>query len=164
MMKISSQMRNNIKEFFNRIEKSNKICIIGHVAPDGDCIGSVMALYEYITSTYNSDNKQVFVGFDGKIPYNLTKYVERNNVLEDYENTKFDLTLILDCSDQLRLGKYECVIANSNFTICVDHHVTNTMFANINIIDSKMSSTGELLFHILKSENKQINLKMAECI
>jgi len=71
---------------------------------------------------------------------------------------------VLDCSDKERLGKYKCVIDNSKKTICIDHHITNTKFADLNIIDPEMSSTGELLFHILKSENKEINLKMAEYI
>ena len=153
--------KNDIDEFFGAIEKSNNICIIGHVAPDGDCIGSVMALYEFINATYD---KNVYVGFDGKIPYNLVKYVKDELILSDFEDKNFDLTVVLDCSDKERLGKYECIIDNSYKTICIDHHKTNTRFADFNIIDPNISSTGELLFHILKNGNKKINLKMAEYI
>ncbi len=158
---MNQMMKNNISEFFYAIDNSDKICVIGHVAPDGDCIGSVMALYEFLNATYD---KEVYVGFDGKIPYNFKKYIDENLILSNFENEKFDLTVVLDCSDKERLGKYECVIANSKKTICIDHHKTNTEFADINIIDPKISSTGELLFHILKSENKEISLKMAEYI
>lgn len=154
-------MKNNIEQLFDIIEKSKEICIIGHIAPDGDCIGSVMALYEFLKENYK---KEVYVGFDGKIPYNLEKYVDNNLILSNYENKKFDLTVVLDCSDKERLGKYKCVISNSSKTICIDHHKTNTEFADINIIDPHISSTGELLFHILKSTNKKLNLKIAEYI
>ena len=158
---MNQAMKNNIKEFYNIIDSSYKICIIGHVAPDGDCIGSVMALYEFLIS---SCNKEVFIGFDGKIPYNYKNYVNEDLILSDFEDKKFDLTVVLDCSDQGRLGKYECVIPNSKKTVCIDHHKTNTKFADINIIDPDISSTGELLYHILKSNNKKISLKMAEYI
>jgi len=53
---------NNVKEMFDIIEKSNDICIAGHKAPDGDCIGSVMALYEFLKPL----NKNITVCLDGK--------------------------------------------------------------------------------------------------
>lgn len=161
MKQMNQMMKNNIKEFFNVIDNSDKICIIGHVAPDGDCIGSVMALYEFLIMEYD---KELCIGFDGKIPYNFQGYVDEDLILTDFEDKKFDLLVVLDCSDEERLGKYKCLISNSKKVICIDHHKTNTEFADINIIDPEISSTGELLFHILKSENKQINLKIAEYI
>lgn len=161
MSQMSQTMKSSVKELFNDIEKSDKICIIGHVAPDGDCIGSVMALYEFLNSEYN---KEISFGFDGKIPYNFKDYVDDDLILSDFEDKKFDLLIVLDCGDDGRLGKYKCLISNSNKVICIDHHKTNTEFADINIVDSEISSTGELLFHILKLENKKINLKMAEYI
>ena len=161
MKQMNQMMKNNIKEFFNAIDNSDKICIIGHVAPDGDCIGSVMALYEFLIAEYD---KELYIGFDGNIPYNFQGYVDKKLILTDFEDKKFDLLVVLDCSDEERLGKYKCIISNSKKVICIDHHKTNTEFADINIIDHAISSTGELLFHILKSENKQINLKIAEYI
>jgi bifunctional oligoribonuclease and PAP phosphatase NrnA len=43
--------QNDVKEIFEIIDKSNDICIAGHKGPDGDCIGSVMALYELLKPT-----------------------------------------------------------------------------------------------------------------
>lgn len=161
MNQMNQKMKDNIKEFFSAIDNSDKICVIGHVAPDGDCIGSVMALYEFLISEYDKD---INLGFDGKIPYNLKSYIDESLILTDFEDKKFDLLIVLDCGDEERLGKYKTLIPNSNKIICVDHHKTNTEFADINIVDHTISSTGELLFHILKLENKQISLKMAEYI
>ncbi len=161
MKQMNQKMINNIKFLFNEIESSGKICVIGHVSPDGDCIGSVMALYEFLKTEYD---KEIYYGFDGNIPYNFKCYIDENLILKDFENEKFDLLLVLDCADEERLGKYKPLISNSKKIICIDHHRTNTKFAHINIIDQFISSTGELLFHILKQENKQISLKMAEFI
>jgi phosphoesterase RecJ-like protein len=154
-------MKDNIKEFFNEIDNSEKICVIGHVAPDGDCIGSVMALYEFLSVEYNKD---VYFGFDGKIPYNFRSYIDESLILTDFEDKKFDLLIVLDCADEERLGRYKSLISNSKKIICIDHHKTNTEFADINIVDPTISSTGELLFHILNYENKKTSLKMAEYI
>ncbi|QSX06543.1 bifunctional oligoribonuclease/PAP phosphatase NrnA [Sedimentibacter sp. zth1] len=153
--------KTKVEKLFSLIENSSRICIVGHKFPDGDCIGSVMALYEFINSNYN---KNLSVGFDGKIPFNLVDYVKQISILDDFENEQFDLTIVLDCGDLDRLGKYKCIINNSKHTFCIDHHKTNTMFADINIIDTKISSTGELLYHIFEAANKSVNLKMAEYI
>lgn len=158
---MNQKMKNNIKEFFNEVNNSDKICVIGHIAPDGDCIGSVMALYEFLKTEYDKD---VCFGFDGKIPYNFKSYIDEKLILADFDDKKFDLLIVLDCGDEERLGKYKSLIPNSKKIICVDHHKTNTEFADINIVDPTISSTGELLFHMLKFENKQISLKMAEYI
>lgn len=161
MKQMNQKMKNNIKDFFNEIDNSDKICVIGHVSPDGDCIGSVMALYEFLKAEYD---KKIFFGFDGKIPYNFRCYIDESLILTNFDDKQFDLLLVLDCADEERLGKYKALISKSKKIICIDHHKTNTKFAHVNIIDHTISSTGELLYHILKQENKQISLTMAEYI
>lgn len=150
----------DIEEIFDIIENSNTICIAGHKAPDGDCIGSVMALYEFLKHL----NKNLTVYFDGVIPYNYKSFVDEEVVANSYNEFNYDLAITLDCSDLERLGKYKNIIANAKKTICIDHHKTNTLFCDINIVDSDKSSTGELLYDILKYENKKITKKMAEFI
>lgn len=151
--------QSSINEMFNIINSSEKICIAGHKAPDGDCIGSVMALYE-ILKPY----KNVTVCFDGSIPFYLKEFVNESNLMLEDNNEKFDLMITLDCSDVQRLGKFENVFYNAKHTICIDHHNTNEGFADINIIVDTISSTGELLYEILKFKNIEINKKIAELI
>ena len=140
-------MMNDVNEIFNLINSSYKICIAGHKAPDGDCIGSVMALYHFLKPF----NKNVSVFIDGLIPYNYKVFVDENIIAKDYNNEEFDILFVLDCSDSKRLGKFEEALKNSKKTIVIDHHKTNEGFGDINIIDTEMSSTGELLYDILKT-------------
>lgn len=152
---------NNIDEFFDSIEKSKCICLVSHKYPDGDSLGSLLMLNEYIKSI----NKQVDVFVEGKIPYNYEMFISNDIIKREYDNNQFyDLLIVLDCGDESRLGKFSKIINNSSKIICVDHHVTNTNFAHINIVDSKISSTGELLYEIFQSANKKITKKMAEYI
>lgn len=153
--------KNDINEFFQLINISKNICIVGHTAPDGDCIGSVMALYNYIKTQLNKDAVPCF---EGKIPFNYEHYIDNSIIRKTYIDDGFDLVIILDCSDKERLGTFNRYITANTKTVCIDHHKTNTQFADINIIDSNISSTGELLYNIFKEANKNITKKMAEYI
>lgn len=145
-------MINDVKEIRNIINNSEKICIAGHKSPDGDCIGSVMALYEFLKPL----KKDVTVFLDGNIPYNYKAFIGENIIAKEYNNEEFDLMFLLDCSDKSRLGKFEAAYTNSKKTVVIDHHKTNDSFGDINIIDPEMSSTGELLYDLLKMTNMNI--------
>ncbi len=147
-----SLMMNDANEIFHLINNSHKICIAGHKAPDGDCIGSVMALCHFLKPF----GKAVSVFIDGIIPFNYRAFVDENIIAKEYKNEDFDLLFVLDCSDTKRLGKFEPVLRNSKKTVVIDHHKTNEGFGDINIIDAEMSSTGELLYDILKSSGLNI--------
>lgn len=153
---------NDVKEIFDIIDKSNSICIVGHKGPDGDCIGSVMTLYELLKTT----GKNLTICFDGSIPYNYKTFVDEDILSKGYDGSKYDAVVVLDCSDIERLGKFKDVLNNTKKTICIDHHKTNLNFADINIIDMNISSTGELLYNIIVSAGRQkdITKKIAEFI
>ena len=152
---------NNIEGFFDYIEKSKNICLISHQYPDGDSLGSLLMLNEYIISI----EKQADIFVEGKIPYNYEMFIDKDVIKFKYdENKHYDLLIVLDCGDVSRLGKFSKIINNTSKIICVDHHVTNTNFAHINIVDSNISSTGELLYKIFTSTNKKLTKQMAEYI
>jgi len=151
---------NDVKEIFDIIHNSNNICIAGHKAPDGDCIGSVMALYEFLKPM----NKNLTVCIDGSIPYNYRSFVNEGIISKEYDGSIYDVVIILDCSDADRLGKFSDILNNTKKTICIDHHKTNMNFADINIIDIDISSTGELLYDIITSTGREITKQVAENI
>ena len=148
---------NDVNEIFNLIDNSYKICIAGHKTPDGDCIGSVMALYD----TLKPLNKDLTVCIDGAIPFNYKAFLDENIIAKEYDNEEFDLLFILDSSDEKRLGKFENILNNAKKTVVIDHHKTNEGFGDINIIETEMSSTGELLYDILKASNMHISREAA---
>lgn len=143
---------NDVKEIFSIINNSDNICIAGHKAPDGDCIGSVMALYEFLKPL----NKNVTVLIDGSIPFNYKHFVREGIITQEYDNSEYDVLFILDCSDAERLGKFKNIINHAEKSVCIDHHKTNDSFADINIIDTEISSTGELLFDVMKTTGMEI--------
>ena len=153
-------LKNDVKKIFNLINSSDKICIAGHKAPDGDCIGSVMALYNFLKPL----NKNISVMIDGTIPFNYRAFVDESIISENYNNEEFDLLFVLDSSDRKRLGKFEGLLEHSKKTVVIDHHITNEGFGDINIIDPAMSSTGELLYDIFKLADMEISKETAVLI
>jgi phosphoesterase RecJ-like protein len=151
---------NDVKEVFNLINSSNNICIAGHKAPDGDCIGSVMALYHFLKPL----NKELTVCIDGLIPFNYKPFVDEEIIAKELPNNEFDLLIVLDCSDAERLGKFRGAFELAKKSVCIDHHKTNQAYADINIIEPTISSTGELLYDILKSGGQSISKESATCI
>jgi len=150
-------MMNDVKEIFEIINNSDNICITGHKAPDGDCIGSAMALYEFLKPL----NKNVAVYIDGSIPFNYKPFEKEGLIMKEYDNTEYDVLFILDCSDADRLGKFKDIINHAKKSVCIDHHKTNNSFADINIIDAEMSSTGELLYDVMKASGMEITKEIA---
>lgn len=151
-------MENKILQFHKTILESKKICLLSHKNPDGDSLGSIFAIHEYLKSL----NKNVDIFIDGKIPYNYKFIIPENTINYTYNDTDYDTTIILDCGDIQRLGKFKNILNKSKTSVCIDHHVTNTEFADINLIDDKISSTGELLYTIFINLKTNISKKIAE--
>lgn len=155
----------SVEKIFEIIENPQNICVAGHKAPDGDCIGSVMALYEFLKVL----NKDVTICIEGDIPYNYKYFVDdvdiKSSVDEIHDKINdFDVLFVLDCGDEKRLGEFQYLLNKTKLCVCIDHHQTNTYFGDVNIVDEHISSTGELLYDILTYQNDKLTKKIAEFI
>lgn len=134
------------------IKNSQKILIVGHLRPDGDCLGSGLSL-KYICEKYN---KQVDFLCDSEMPMHYSFmhgfYDVNNQKLNDY-----DLFITVDCADSFRLGKYQGYLKSCKNSINIDHHKTNNKFAAINFVKANYSSTCEIIFELLKDCNELDN-------
>lgn len=141
--------------------QAKTVAIGGHVRPDGDCVGSCMGLYQYIKENYSEIEADVYLedipeSFKEMIPAT----VEIKNAVE--EGKTYDLFIALDCADMDRLGFSERLFEHAKKTFCVDHHISNTGFAEENHIVPEASSTAELVYRLLDKE--KITKEIAECI
>lgn len=142
------------------IEKAETIAIAGHVRPDGDCVGSCLGLYLYITEQF--PDKQVTVYLESiPEPFHILKGV--NEIKHTVsESEMVELFFALDCGDKSRLGFSASLFERAEHTICIDHHVSNLSFAEQNFILPDASSTSELIYNLLGIEN--ISKDAAECL
>lgn len=146
-------------KIISKIKESNKIAIMSHVMPDGDNVGSSLALYNGLIKL----GKDVSFILDDDIPklYRFLKSSDKVRRPGKYES--FDTVIALDCGDAERLGKSKLYLGK-NFVINIDHHVSNDEFGNINLVDTNASATGEIIYHIIKLLGIDIDKEISECI
>lgn len=149
-----------MKDFATYLTGVKTVAIAGHVRPDGDCVGSCMATYNYIKNNYPEIDVTVYLE---PIP-NIFKFLAgADKIVNSCEEDKvYDLFIALDCGDTARLGAAEKYFKAAKKTICVDHHISNDSFADENYIFPHASSTSELIFELIEEE--KITREIAECI
>lgn len=150
------------KQILEEIKKSQKILVNCHRSPDADSVGSALAAYLVLGKM----GKDVKVICPDNLPEDV-KFLPHSEVVEKIDFGKFnfgewDLFLLLDSgSPGMVTGKREGVLPEIA-TIVIDHHKTNGNFGNINLIDEKISSTGELLFSIFEDWEAEIDKDIAQ--
>ena len=134
--------------------------ILGHLNPDGDCVGSALGLYNYLTAQYPGLSVDIYLDH----PSAKFSYLKGfDKILCEYEEGKsYDLCITTDSSDRERLGVFLPYFESAGSTICIDHHVTNRGFAEENIICPEASSASEVVYTLLDEE--KIDLAAAECL
>lgn len=142
------------------LENAKSVAIAGHIRPDGDAIGSCLGLYHYLKKNYPDIDVTVYME---EIPDAYALIAGVSEICHDFGQEKtFDVFFCMDCADEERLGKAAVYRNNAAKTICIDHHVSNGGFAEVNYIVPGASSTSELVFELLDED--KITLEAAEAL
>lgn len=155
-------MNNNIQEIAAELKGRNHYLLLGHAIPDGDCIGSILGLYQGLRLI----NKKVTMFIYDDIPsiYSYLSDIEKvsNNLPsgEEMENIVF-----LDCSDQNRINEGIFDRLPKNATIFnIDHHVSNNFFGDYNYVLPLASATAEIVYELLVEMQIPINNVIANSL
>ena len=142
------------------LREKNSVGIAGHVRPDGDCVGSTLAMYNYIRKYFPNIDVKLYLE---PIP-NIFKFLKNSeNICNDcVEENQFDLFISLDCGDTGRLGTAAKYFEGAKETLCIDHHISNCAFADNNYIEPHASSTCELIFELIGKD--KIDKEIAESL
>ncbi|MCD8084363.1 MAG: bifunctional oligoribonuclease/PAP phosphatase NrnA [Clostridiales bacterium] len=141
------------------IEKADTIAVLGHVRPDGDCVGSCLAVCTYIREQYPEKTVQVYLE---KPPVKFSYLKHFDEIRSDVDADAIcDLCICLDSADVERLGDFKALLEGARASIVLDHHVTNPGYADENLVED-VSSTCEAVFGHLDPD--RISKDVAECI
>jgi phosphoesterase RecJ-like protein len=148
--------------FLGRLEEwlkgKEKIALAGHVRPDGDCVGSTTALYQYLQNNYPEKKVDLYLE---EIPEPMKFIKATATILHEISAEVetgaevYDIAIALDCGDANRVGFAKPVFTNARTTACIDHHVSNDNFGDVNYIKTNASSTSELVFELLEEDENQ---------
>ncbi len=128
------------------IQKANNILVVSHIGPDGDSLGSLTAVGGMLSQM----GKSFSLVCDDVVPRRFDFLPLSDEIQQVWETAVSpDLLIAVDCGDELRMGKaFASLPAPKPFTINIDHHITNTQFGNINLIDGAATSTVEILYRV----------------
>ena len=140
--------------------EAETVAILGHVHPDGDCVGSCLGMYNYLADNFGELSVRVFLEPVSE-KFSYLRYFDRieNDLPESLE---VDLCISLDASDRERLGAFDAIFSRAKKTFCIDHHITNPGFAQENHVVPGASSACEVLFGLL--DETKIGRETAECL
>lgn len=142
------------------LKEAKRVGIAGHVRPDGDCVGSCTGLALYLRENFPAlETVDVY----------LESVPERFRVLKDTDKIRtvcneesYDVFFSLDCADIKRLGNAGAYLETAKKVICIDHHISNHGFGDVQFIEPYASSTSELVFLLLEYE--KISLEAAKAL
>jgi phosphoesterase RecJ-like protein len=149
-----------IDRILETIREHQSFCIVGHVRPDGDCIGSQLAL----GLALRNEGKRVTIWNEDSIPQKY-KFLNTEGLYEKPKSgEKFDCVIATDCASFQRLGKAGECIADRKIFINIDHHESNTRYADINWVSPHEASCGELIFKLIKVAGWPITRPIADLL
>lgn len=148
------------RKLMEMVEAAGTIAIAGHVRPDGDCVGSCLAVCNYITEQYPEKTVDVYL----ETPPVKFSYLKQYERISSDSNTgkQYELCICLDSGDRERLGNNVVYLDTAKTSICIDHHITNKGYAASNFVNASASATCEFLYDFLDEE--KISKEVAECI
>ena len=101
------------------IKSAKNILIVGHVRPDGDCLGAGLALKRLA----NNEGVNADVVYDSDLPKHY-EFMHDFDAINNPTTELYDLLIVVDCGDELRMGKYSKLLKKLK-SIQFDHHITN---------------------------------------
>ena len=149
-----------MKNISEVLEGVKTIGIGGHVRPDGDCVGSCMALYLYIRTYFPDVDVSVYLDHPKPIFGHIDHIDDIKTEVE--EGREFDLFITCDVSARDRLAVAGDAFDHAAKTVCIDHHVSNPGFADVNYIRGEVSSCCEVLYGLLDPD--KVNRPIATAV
>lgn len=151
-----------IDQIAQAIARVKTIAICGHVMPDGDSLGSELAL----GIALHKMGKEVLLFSPDPVPEAYTFLPMASEVKHQLEdnNQKFDMFISVDCSVPDRLGDFIKLIQLSEQVVIIDHHAGSTVFGDLYLNDPEAAAAGEIIYDILKVFPVNIDSDIAQCL
>lgn len=133
--------------------------VVTHVSPDGDAIGSLTA----VGMALKQLGKEATLVCDDGSPARFS-FLPLSDAIQNRinSNEEIDLLVALDCGDMSRMGRAYTDLPDPGPPILnIDHHVTNTYFGDVNVVETDCNSTAEILYHLLPGLGVTITTEMA---
>ncbi|MFM8359236.1 MAG: DHH family phosphoesterase [Verrucomicrobiota bacterium] len=150
----------SVEQIIAALEAAQTVCVVGHVRPDGDCIGSQLGLAQALDNA----GKTVTVWNEDVVPDKLRFLDPRRMVRPPEPGCRFDVVAAVDCAAHDRLGAVAPHIGDRGCLVNIDHHASNTRYGDLNWVSPREPSTGELVYDLCGWAGWKITRPIADCL
>lgn len=141
------------------IKKAESILILTHENPDGDAVGTSLAVYLVLKQL----GKNVELVME-EVPRTFDFLTGANEIKKEPSSEIYDLAIALDCADIKRLNVMTKYYENAKKTISIDHHGMNTMFADLNYVNPVSPACAQIILSIFEYFEIEITKEIGECL
>lgn len=148
-----------LDSILEEIKKAESIVILTHENPDGDAVGSALALYNALKD------------FGKKPEIVIPKYAKifsflpgSDEILQEGTKSEYDLAISVDSATIKMLNGFANYFEGAKVKICIDHHGTNTMYADYNYVNPDAPACAQLLIVILEYFGIEITKDIGTCL
>ena len=149
-----------VDRIIEAVRESRTFCVVGHIRPDGDCVGSQLGL----TMALKNEGKRVVCWNEDEIPQKYEFLDPEHQIQKPKPGVTFDCVIATDAASFERLGTVGPCISERKIFINIDHHESNTRYADLNWVSARESSTGELIFKLLRTAKWPVTKPIADCL
>ena len=148
-----------MQKIIKAIKEAKSIIILTHLDPDGDAIGSMIAVY--LALKWMGKKAEMFCR--DAVPEMYEFLPGSGKVKKSVNKDKYDLAIALDCGDDKRVSNKIDLRAIAGTVINIDHHPDNTKFGDINMVE-KLSSVAEIIYKLFVKMKIKITKDIAQCL
>lgn len=147
-----------LDQILEEINKAGSIVILTHENPDGDAVGSSLALYQALKN-YGKNVDLVIP--EHSRTFDFLPAIEE---IKTEGKAEYDLAISLDCASIKMLNGFVNYFDNAKMRISIDHHSTNSMFADINFVNPEAPACAQILIVVLNYFKMEITKEIGTCI
>ena len=153
-------MNPDLRAAAEAIRRANRIVLATHVNPDGDTLGSALALahafrrmHKHVTILSHDGVPEIYRWMPGQ------EWVQRDTELRDH-----DLAIVCDTGTVERIGRARPAVEAAPVSLNIDHHTSEGSFGQIRVVDPKAAATGELIYALLRTLRSNVDKAIANCL
>lgn len=148
-----------MKSIIQGLERYSRFTLLTHVSPDGDTLGSALAVYSLITGL----GKTAEVVCEEPVPHIYGYLPNADKVVTPDKAAGYECVITCDCADMARFKKAEHLFRKAEHTMVIDHHFTNRGYADANLI-MDASAACEVVFMLYRAMGAPISRDAAVCL
>jgi len=146
-----------VDEFIAVLRKAPKVALFSHVSPDGDCLGSMLA----IGLALEKMGKEVSLYNPNSVPGNLMFLPGSSRISQQLPDPQPETLMFVDCTDLGRVSLSMSDISREAMVLNLDHHISNQYFGHVNWVDSQASAVGEIALTLINLLGVEIDRNIA---